>query len=76
MEQQFSGFSMEEAKKLAQSDTFRQLMRLLQHSDGLENALQQAGQGDMDAAKKAMATLLADPKAARLVQQLQEERHG
>lgn len=76
MEQQFFGISMEEAKKLAQSDTFRQLMTLLQHTDGLENAMQQAGTGNLAAAKQTMASLLSDPQAAALLQRLQEERHG
>ena len=74
MQQNGNNFSIEEVKRLAQSDAGRQLMALLQGSH--PEAVQAAQSGDMEGAKKALASLLSDPKAQAILTQMQEDSHG
>ncbi len=78
MEKNDRNFSMEEVKRLANSDAGRQLLALLQgsHAADANAAASSAQSGDMEKARQALSSLLSDPRAQALLQQLQEERHG
>ena len=78
MEKNNGNFSMEEIKRLAQSDAGRQLMALLESnhgatSDAVRSSIQS---GDMEQAKNALSAFLSDPKAKALLHQLEENSHG
>ena len=78
MDQKYDDFSMQEAMRLAQSDTGRQLLQMLQsgHGAAARNALEQAKNGDLQQAQQALRGFLSDPKAQALLQKLKEEYHG
>ena len=78
MEKKYEGFSMQEAMRLAQSDTGQQLLRLLQsdHGDAAKAALKKAQDGDLDQAKQALRAFLSDPQAQALLQKLKGGQHG
>ena len=78
MEKNNGTFSMEDMKKLANSDAGRQLMAMLQASHGstAEAVRKNMASGDAEQAKKALAAFLADPKAQALLRQLEETQHG
>jgi len=67
-------FSMEEAMRLAQSDTARQLMELLRQQNGeaLQKAAASASEGNYEQVKQIMSQLLSNPEAAALMQRLKE----
>lgn len=71
-------FSMEEIKRLAQSDAGKQLMAMLasSHGDASDKVRSSMASGDMEQAKKALSAFLSDPKAQALLRQLEEEKHG
>lgn len=64
--------TMEQAKALAGSPAARELMALLRQKGGdvLQNALNKAAQGDMEAAKQALSPLLSSPDIQQLLKQL------
>lgn len=64
--------SLEQAKALAGSPAARELMVLLRQKGGneLQNALNMAAQGDMEAAKQALSPLLSSPDVQQLLKQL------
>ncbi len=68
-----SGFSMQQAMKLANSEAGKQLYLLLQatQGDALQSAMDQAAAGNYDAVKKAMGQLLTNPEAKKLLKDLQ-----
>ena len=72
--EEFRNFSMEEAMRLANSDTARQLIALLkaQNADALQQAAAQASQGDFASAKKKLSALLKSPEAQDLLRKLGE----
>lgn len=65
-------FSMEQAKKMAQSDGGKQLYALLQkqNSAALQQAMKDAGSGNMDAVKKTMESFMASPEVRELMKKL------
>lgn len=65
-------FSMQEAMRLAQSDAGKQLLSLLQKTQGdkLQEAMDQAAAGDYEQVKKTMSSLLSSPEAQALVKKL------
>lgn len=71
-------FSMEEIKRLAQSDAGKQLMAMLEssHGDTSNQVRNSVRSGDMDQAQKALRTFLSDPKAQALLKQLEAEQNG
>ena len=77
MEKNNGNFSMEEIKRLAQSDTGKQLMAMLasSHGDTSDKVRSSMASGDIEQAKKALSAFLSDPKAQALLRQL-EEKHG
>ena len=71
-------FSMEEMKRLAQSDAGKQLMAILANSqdDTSDKVRSSMASGDMEQAKKALSAFLSDPKAQALLRQLEAEQNG
>ncbi len=78
MQKKMDDFSMQEAKRLAQSDAGQQLLALLRgsHGEAVRAAMDSAKAGDMSQAQQALSALLSDPQARSLIKRLQEERHG
>ena len=65
-------FSIQDAMQLAQSDTGKQLLALLQQrqSDVLSNAMEQAASGDYQQVKQTVSGLMADPEIKALLDRL------
>ena len=63
---------MLEAMKIAATPAGKQLMALLQKQGGndLQNAMEKAAAGDISQAQKAIASLLDNPEAKKLLEQL------
>ena len=78
MEKKQDSFSIQEAMRLAQSNTGQQLLNLLKHNhgDAAKTALEKAQNGDMQQAKQALQAFLSDPQTQELLRQLQEGQHG
>lgn len=78
MEKNNGNFSMEEIKRLAQSDAGKQLMAMLEssHSGASDAVRSSMAAGDMEQAKKALGAFLSDPKTQALLRQLEDEKHG
>lgn len=64
--------SMQQAMRLAKSDAGQQLLALLKKDDSgaLQQAIDQAAAGDLDAMQKTMSALLASPEAKALLKHL------
>lgn len=78
MEKNNGNFSMEDIRRIAQSDAGKKLMHLLESSHGdASSAVRSSMQsGDMEQAKKALSDFLSDPKTQALLRQLEEQNHG
>ena len=78
MHKNSSEFSMNEAKRLAQSEKGQQLISLLQSKDSpaLSSAMDRATAGDLNAAKEAISALMADPQVMALLNQLGGSSNG
>ena len=78
MKKNTDNFSMQEAMRLAQSDTGQQLLALLraQNSGALRQAMDQAAAGDYQSMVSTMSALLAAPEAKALLEQLGREKNG
>ena len=72
MQENSNQFLMQEALRLASTSAGQQLLALLQKNggDSLQQAMNQAATGNYDQAKSALATLLKDPEAKKLLEQL------
>ena len=70
--EQPQNFSMEEAKKLAQSEAGQKLYSALQQSHGaqLRSAMEQASAGNYTEVKKALSELLNDPNIRDMMQKI------
>ena len=68
----FSGDPVQQAMKLAQSPAGQQLIRLLQTNGGTElrAAMEQAAAGDYSQVQKTLSSLIQDPKAQQLFEQM------
>lgn len=75
MNENFQNFSVQEAMKLAKSDAGRQLMALLQqqNSKQIQDAMAQAGSGNYVQAKATLSSILENPQARALLNQLGRE---
>ena len=64
--------------RLANSDTGRQLLDLLQTTQGdtLQGAMDQAAAGDYDQLKKTVQQLLSNDQARQLVEKMGSDGHG
>lgn len=71
----FGAADMEKAMKLAQSDAGKQLIAMLNASNGkqLQDAMNCASAGDIASARDILQQLMASEQAQRLLQQLQGE---
>ena len=67
-----NNFSMQDAMRLAATPAGQQLIALLRQQGGreLQHALNSAAVGDYAKAKPALETLMADPQAQKLLNQL------
>lgn len=65
-------FSKQEVHRLAESPAGQQLIALLQNRSGIElqQAMDCAAKGDFTQAKQALASILADPQAQKLLKEL------
>ena len=72
MQENSANFSMEDARRMAQSEAGQQLLSLLKQSDSaqLQNAAQQAASGNYEAARQALTPLLNSPQVQALLKQL------
>ena len=70
--QDHNGSPMQEAMKLAQTPAGKQLIQLLQATGGeeLRKAMEKAQSGDYAQAQKALSTLMQNPEAKRLFEQM------
>lgn len=64
--------SFQEAMRMAQSPAGQQLIQMLQQSGGndVQQAMAKAAAGDFSQAKQLLTTLMQDPQARELLQQL------
>lgn len=71
----FSGMDMQKAMKLAQTDTAKQLLSMLQAQSGqqLQNAMAQAAAGNLGQARDILQRLMENDQAKQLLRQLQGE---
>ena len=78
MDKSFPQFSPEQMKNLLSSPAARDLMAMLsrEHTDSLQNALQDAQKGDVESAKAALQACMSDPRTRQFLKKLQEEQHG
>jgi hypothetical protein len=78
MRKNSNDFSMQEAMRLAQSETGQQLIAALraQNTDAVSQAMEQAAAGDMEKARQSMSSLLASPQIQALLEQLRRDSHG
>ena len=78
MQQKSGEFSMQDALRLANSPAGQQLLALLQQAEPsvINQAREQAAQGDYSQVKKLLAPLLATEEAKQLLEQLGGNRHG
>ena len=69
---EFSDFSIQQAMKLAQSDTGQELLALLRNTQGekLQQAMDQAAAGDYAKVKESLQALMSSPEARELLEKL------
>lgn len=74
----FSGFDMQQAMKLAQSDAAKELFSMLQsaNSQQLQSAMDQAATGNMNEAKDILQQLMANEQTRNLLQRIMEDANG
>lgn len=67
-----NGYSIQDAMRFAQSDTGKQLIALLQQTQGetLKEAMAQASSGNLEQTKKTMQSVLSDPKIRAILEQM------
>ena len=67
-----NNFSMQEIMRLATSPAGQQLIAMMQQQGGSEfqKAMAKAAAGDYSQAKRAIETMMADPKAQQLLKEL------
>ena len=70
----FGDFDIQQAMRLANSDAGRQLLNLLQSTQGkkLQDTMDQAAAGNYDQVKKTMQELMANDQAQQLMKKMQE----
>ncbi len=78
MDRNAGNISIEEAKKLAQSDAGKKLYAALQQSHGqqLQNAMAQANAGDFSAVKSTLSQMMNSPEVQALLQQMGGKTDG
>lgn len=78
MQKNSDSFSMQDAMRLAQSDTGQQLIALLraQNRDTVNQAMAQAASGNYTQAKETLSALLSSPQIKALVEQMGRQSDG
>lgn len=78
MEGKSKDISMQDAMRLAQSDTGKQLLNILRSSnpDVIEQATRQASTGDYDELKSTLSDFMKTPEAKQLLEQLRRQLNG
>ena len=73
-----NGFSMEEAMRLAKSDTGKQLYALLHQTNPqqLQSAMDDAAAGNYEQVKNTMTSMLASEEVRALLQKMGGASHG
>jgi DNA-binding GntR family transcriptional regulator len=74
MQKNFDDLSMQEAMRLANTDTGRQLIAMFkdQHSDQVQTVMDSMRSGDVERAKQALAAFMADPRTQALLAKMEE----
>jgi len=69
-------FSIEDAKRLAQTEAGQKLLSLLQTQNApqFQTAMQQASAGDYSQLKQTLSSLMASPEARALLKQLENSK--
>lgn len=77
MQKNYDELSMQEAMRLANTDTGKQLIALFksQHEDQVPAVMESLRSGDLERARQALAAFMTDPRTQALLQQM-EEPHG
>ena len=72
MEKKFDDFSMQEAKRLANTPTGQQLISLMKQTDpeAVQKALAQAAAGDLSQIQQTLAPLMASPEVKALLKKM------
>ena len=72
MQKNSDNFSMEEAMRMARSDTGKELYALLQkqNSAALQQAMADANAGNMGAVKKTLESLMASEEVRKLIKKM------
>ena len=70
----FGNFDIQQAMRLANSDTGKQLFNLLQSTQGqtLQGAMDQAASGNFDQLKKTVQELMKNEQARQLMEKMRE----
>ena len=70
----FENFDIQQAMRLANSETGRQLLDLLKSTQGQtrQGAMDQAAAGNFDQLKKTVQTLMSNEEARKLVEKMRE----
>ena len=70
----FENLDLQQVMQLANSDTGRKLLQLLQSTQGetLQSAMDQAAAGNYDQLKKTVQGMLANEQARQLVEKMRE----
>ena len=70
--EQNGNYSMEDARRIAESDVGQQLMSALRRNNGeqLKAAMAQASAGDYEQVQKTLSSALASPEIRELLKQL------
>lgn len=78
MDKNSNPMSMQDAMKMATSETGQQLLALLkaQNSDALDAAMTSAAKGDYSKAKDSLSALLTSPQVQALLEQLRRNGNG
>lgn len=72
MQKNSDNFSIQDAMRLAQSETGQRLFAMLKEQNGgaVDHAMAQAAAGDYDQVKQTLSTLLSSPQIRAMLEQL------
>lgn len=75
MQKNFDELSMQEAMRLAGTDTGRALIAMFQqeHGDQVQTVMDSMRSGNMEQAKQALAAFMADPRTQAMLKQMEEQ---
>ena len=73
-----SGVDIEQIRRIAQSDVGQKLFAALQQNNSaqIQQAIEQASVGNMDAAQKTVSQLLSQQQIKSIIEQLRGSEHG